>query len=121
MDPMKQLTNPVVKDVLQSKPPQKPYVDLKAAQEKAMSTPHPVVGKEPTPDYSKQPSPSELKIIENWRVIDEQSSKGWGPGGVAKKPDFSRTNELKAAVFDRIFSNGKGFLSKPEKQFKQFK
>ena len=118
---MKQLTNPAVNDSLQSKKPQTPNLDLKAAQEKAMAQPHPVVGKEPTPDYSRQPSPSELRIIENWRAIDEQSSKGWGPGGLPKKPDFSRTNELKAAVFDRIFNSGNGILSKPEKQFKEFK
>ena len=57
----------------------------------------------PPPDYSKQPTPHELKAIENWEAIDAQSNKGWGRGGEPKKEYNKFSNALKAEVFDRIY------------------
>ena len=67
------------------------------------------------PDYSKQPTPHELKAIENWEAIEEQSNKGWGPGGVPKKEEHRYSNELKAEVFNRIFGSKKDNNPSPNK------
>ena len=66
------------------------------------STPQPKLTK---PDYSNQPTPRELEMIEHWGKIEEQTNKGWGPGGVPKKEEHRFTNELKAEVFNRIFGS----------------
>ena len=115
---MKQLTNPAVNKVLHSKPPQtkqlKSPEDLKAVFEKERMAAPPLVGRVPNVDYSKEPSPEEKRMIDIWLRIDEQSDKGWGPGGKMIGKRYRYSNHLKALVYDRLFQGGTGtFFDRP--------